>query len=169
MFCHTASEQFTVHSYKYWFYLLLACYFCLVTLHTNKTSPLANITSLVEMYRHTECTVNAAVLLYTHHKVVASVMACHLYGEEVTSITLIMCTTNNCLVERASTSLEESPKTGPYAGGLWGSYQPPSRHWGSWSIQPNCCKAVYGLLRARSIVFSLHPSALYVRLAPILL
>ena len=87
-------------------------------LHTNKTSPLANITSLVEMYRHTECTVNAAVLLYTHHHVVASVITfSYLYGEEGTSITLIMCTTNNCLVERASISLEESPKTGPYVGG----------------------------------------------------
>ena len=73
--------------------------------------------SLVEMYRHTECTVNAAVLLYTHQEVVGSVITWHLYGEEGTSITLIMCTTNNCLVERASISLEESPKTGSYAGG----------------------------------------------------
>ena len=67
------------------------------------------------MYRHTECTVNAAVLLYTHHQVVA-MMTCQLYGEEGTNITLIMCTTNNCLVERDSISLEESPKTGSYAG-----------------------------------------------------
>ena len=48
---------------------------------------------------------NAAVVCYTHHSRVV-LLSRPLHREERASITLIMCTTNNCLVERASTSLE---------------------------------------------------------------
>ena len=46
---------------------------------------------------------NAAVVVYTY---LSYVVQTTLQREEETSVTLIICTTNNCLVERASTSLE---------------------------------------------------------------
>ena len=56
---------------------------------------------------------NAAVVVYTHpfHVVVLYVEYLdqwHKLERGGASVTLIMCTTNNCLVERAATSLESS-------------------------------------------------------------
>ena len=104
MCCHTVSEQFTAHSYKYWFYLLFIWYFCLVTPHMNKITTCQHHVFCRTINTHTECTMNAAVVVYTHLSYV--VLDGSLHIEEGASITLIMCTTNNCLVERASTSLE---------------------------------------------------------------
>ena len=73
-----------------------------VTPHVNKGSSLVNMVSLAEMYRRTDCTLNAAVLLYTHCEEVFQRAMNTLHREEGTSITLIICTTNNCLVERDS-------------------------------------------------------------------
>ena len=56
----------------------------------------------VQTHRCTDCTLNAAVLLYTHCEEVFQRAMNTLHREEGTSITLIICTTNNCLVERDS-------------------------------------------------------------------
>ena len=51
---------------------------------------------------------NAAVVVYTHPLyIVVSTVHLHKQRGEA-SVTLIMCTTNNSLVERAATSLESS-------------------------------------------------------------
>ena len=55
------------------------------------------------------CTINAAVVVYTHpFYVVVSFFPLHKIERKRHSVTLIMCTTNNSLVERAATSLESS-------------------------------------------------------------
>ena len=55
MCCHmwVSSSQPTA-TYKHWFCLLLVWYFCLVTPHMNKRSPLDNVMSLAEPYRRAQ-------------------------------------------------------------------------------------------------------------------
>ena len=94
-----SSSQFTATSTDSIYFLFGTS----VTPHMNKRSSLVNTMSLAETYRHTECTectLNAAVQLYTHREEVWAVNTLH--REEGTSIALIICTTNNCLVEGCS-------------------------------------------------------------------
>ena len=83
------------------FYLLSTWYFCLVTPHLNKRSPLDNVMSLAGHIQNVQWMLQLCCTLTRN----SWCLVCP-ERKRKASVTLTMCTTNTCLAERATTSLE---------------------------------------------------------------